>query len=212
VIGGATATFILIVTRQVISIYENAALNRALHARAEELGRRHQQLGLLHRAASSLSQQLHTKDVLTLARLLISEWAGAKQVNIWGLNGSRARLWDDSRDGRGKQNWHLPLSARVDRVKMAARNATPIVFRDDGDGQGLTRAAEATCLSGLGTLYIPLADGRNNRAVAELSLSGRPSPTQATSIFSAPWASKSGWPSSGLTSTKRPAIRPTATS
>jgi len=177
VIGGATLTFVLVVVRQVLSIYENASLNRALRARADELARHHQQLGLLHRAASSLSQQLHTKDVLALARLLISEWAGAKQVNIWRLNGSRARLWDDSRDGRGKQTWHLPLSARGDRVKMAARNATPIVFRDDGDGQGLTQSAEASCLSGPGTLYIALAGGRNNRAVAELSLSGRPSPT-----------------------------------
>jgi diguanylate cyclase (GGDEF)-like protein len=179
VIGGATVTFVLIVARQVLSIYENAALNRALGARADELARRHRQLQLLHRAASSLSQRLRTKDVLALARLLISEWAGAKQVNIWQLSGRRPHLWGDSGDGKGKQSRHLPLSVRADRVKLAARNATPIVFQDDGDGQGLTQATEASSLSGHGTLYVPLGDGRNNGAVAEMILTGRPSPTMS---------------------------------
>ena len=179
VIGGATVTFILIVARQVLSIYENAALNRALGARADELARRHEQLRLLHRAASALSQRLRAKDVLALARLLISEWANAKQVNMWELNGRRPRLWENSGDGRGKQRQHPPLSVRADRVKLAARNATPIVFRDDGDGQGLTQAAEASSLSGQGTLYIPLASGRNNGAVAELILTGRPAPSMS---------------------------------
>ena len=178
-IAGAMLAFMLVVARQIISIYENAALNRALGARADELARRHQQLSLLHRAASSLHQRPRTKDVLALARLLISEWAGAKQVNIWQLNGRRPRLWNDSGDGSGKQWGHLPFSVRADRVKLAARNATPIVFHDDGDGQGLTQATEASSLSGQGTLYIPLSGERNNGAVAELILTGRPSPTMS---------------------------------
>jgi diguanylate cyclase (GGDEF)-like protein len=177
VIGGATVTFILIVTRQVISIYENAALNRALGARAEELARRHQQLTLLHRAASALSQRLRAKDVLALARLLISEWASAKQVNIWELNGRRPRLWDDSGNSRSKRRQGTPLSVRADRVKLAARNAAPVLFRDGGEHQGLTQATEASSLNQEGTLYIPLANGRNNGAVAELILTGRPSPS-----------------------------------
>jgi len=177
VIGGATVTFILIVTRQVLSIYENAALNRTLHARAEELGRRHEQLRLLHRAASFLSRRLATKDVLALARLLISEWAGATQVNIWRLSGRHPRLWGDSGDGRGTQRQQVAFSVRADRVKLAALNASPIVLADDGDGQGLTRAPEATSLSRQGTLYIPLSSGRNNGAVAEVILTGRPAPS-----------------------------------
>jgi diguanylate cyclase (GGDEF)-like protein len=177
VIGGATVTFILIVTRQVISIYENAALNRTLHARAEELGRRHEQLRLLHRAASFLSQRLTTKDVLSLARLLISEWAGATQVNIWQLGSQRPRLWDDSGDGSGTQRQHVPFSVRADRVKLVVRDATPIVFGDDGDGQGLTQVAEATSLSSQGTLYIPLGSGERDGAAAEVILTGRPAPS-----------------------------------
>jgi diguanylate cyclase (GGDEF)-like protein len=98
---------------------------------------------------------------------------------MWELNGRRPRLWENSGDGRGKQRQHPPLSVRADRVKLAARNATPIVFRDDGDGQGLTQAAEASSLSGQGTLYIPLASGRNNGAVAELILTGRPAPSMS---------------------------------
>ncbi|HJX61886.1 MAG TPA: diguanylate cyclase, partial [Dehalococcoidia bacterium] len=178
VIGGATATFILIVARQVLSIYENAALNRVLGARAEELARRHQQLTLLHRAASALSQRLRAKDVLALARLLISEWASAKQVNMWELNGRRPRLWDDSGDGRSKQRQRPALSVRADRVKLAARNAAPMLFRD-GEDQALTQAGEAGSLSQEGTLYIPLASGRNHGAVAELVLTGRPSPSMS---------------------------------
>jgi diguanylate cyclase (GGDEF)-like protein len=178
VTAGATTTFILIVGRQVLSIYENAALNRTLGARAEELARRHQQLTLLHRAASALSQRLRAKDVLALARLLISEWASAKQVNMWELNGRRPRLWDDSGDGRSKQRQRPPLSVRADRVKLAARNAAPMLFRD-GEDQALTQAAEAGSLSQEGTLYIPLASGRNHGAVAELILTGRSSPSMS---------------------------------
>jgi diguanylate cyclase (GGDEF)-like protein len=177
VIGGATVTFILIVTRQIMSIYENAALNRALGARAEELARRHQQLTLLHRAASALSQHLRAKDVLALGRLLISEWASAKQVNIWELNGRRPRLWNQPGDSKSKQRQGPPLSVRADRVKLAARNATPVLFRESDEHQGLTLAAEANSLNQEGTLYIPLASGRNNGAVAELILTGRPSPS-----------------------------------
>ena len=177
VTAGSTLALILIVARQVVSIYENAALNRALGARADELARRHEQLDLLHRAASALSQRLRSKDVLALARLLISEWAGAKQVNIWQLNGRRPRLWDHSGDGKAKQWRHLPRPVRADRVKLAARNAAPIVFREGGDGQGLTQPAEASSLSGQGILYIPLSGERNNGAVAELVLSGGSSPS-----------------------------------
>jgi len=177
VMAGATLTLILVVARQVLSIYEDAALNRALGARVDELARRHQQLSLLHRGASSLSQRLHSKDVLALTRLLVSECAGAKQVSIWQLSGRRPRLWDESGDDRGKQWQHPPLSVRADRVKLAARNATPIVFREDGEGQGLTQATEASSLSGQGTLYIPLASERNSGAVAELVLTDRSSPS-----------------------------------
>jgi diguanylate cyclase (GGDEF)-like protein len=177
VIGGATATFILIVIRQVLSIYENAALNRALGARAEELARRHQQLTLLHRAASALSQRLRAKDVLALGRLLISEWASAKKVNIWELNGRRPRLWNYPGDSKSKQRQSPPLSVRADRVKLAARNATPVLFRDSNEHQGLTQAVEANSLNQEGTLYVPLTSGRNNGAVAELMLTGRPSPS-----------------------------------
>ena len=177
VIGGATVTFILIVTRQVISIYENASLNRTLHARAEELARRHEQLRLLHRAASFLSQRLATKEVLALARLLISEWAGATQVNIWQLSSQRPRIWDDSGDGRGAQQQRVSFSVRADRVELVVRDATPIVFGDDGDGQGLTQVAEAASLSRQGTLYIPLGSEQRDGAVAEVILTGRPVPS-----------------------------------
>jgi len=177
VMASCTLILFLIVARQIISIYENAALNRALGARADDLARHHQQLSVFQRAASCLHQQPGTKDVVALARLLISEWAGAKQVNIWQLNGRRPHLWDDSGDGSGKHWGHLPFSVRADRVKMAARNATPIVFRDDGDGQGLTQATDASSLSGHGTLYVPLGAKRNNSAVAEMILTGRPSST-----------------------------------
>ena len=179
VTAGATVTFVLIVARQVLSIYENTALNRALGARADELARRHQQLQLLHRAASALSQRLRTKDVLALARLLISEWANATQVNVWQLSGRRARLWDDSGEGTGRQRQHLRLSVRADRVKLAARNAAPVVFPEHGDGQGSLQTAGAGSLSGQGTVYIPLASRGHNGAVAELVLSGRPSPNMS---------------------------------
>ncbi len=176
-IGGATLAFVLVVARQVLSIYENAALNRALHARADELARRHQQLALLHRAASFLSQQLRTKDVLALARLLVSEWAGAKHVYIWQLSGRRPHLWDDRTNGEGRQRRRLPLAIRAARVKLAARNATPIVFSDGGDGEGLREAIGIDSLNGEGSLYVPLGSGRSHRAVAELILSGTSSPS-----------------------------------
>jgi len=174
VIGGTTVTFILIVARQVLSIYENTSLNRALARRADELARRHQQLQLLHRAAFSLSQRLRTKDVLALAQVLISEWSNAKQVNIWQLSARRPRLWNDNGQGRSKRWQHVPLSVRADRVKVTARSITPAVFHDNGDGEG-TAQDEAANLS----LYIPLASGRNGGAVAELLVAGRPSPSMS---------------------------------
>jgi hypothetical protein len=163
------------VIRQVLSLYENAALNRALRVRADELARRNDQLRLLHRAASFLSQRLATNDVLSLSRVLISEWAGAKEVDIWQLGGRRPHLWHDSGDGVA-QHQRPPLTVRADRVKLAARNASPILFRHAGDGQSRAQAAEAGSLSQEGTLYIPLGSGKHNGAVAELILSGRPSP------------------------------------
>jgi diguanylate cyclase (GGDEF)-like protein len=175
VIGGATVILVLIVIRQVLSLYENAALNRALRVRADELARRNDQLRLLHRAASFLSQRLATNDVLSLSRVLISEWAGAKEVDIWQLGGRRPHLWHDSGDGVA-QHQRPPLTVRADRVKLAARNASPILFRHAGDGQSRAQAAEAGSLSQEGTLYIPLGSGKHNGAVAELILSGRPSP------------------------------------
>jgi diguanylate cyclase (GGDEF)-like protein len=175
VIGGATVILVLIVIRQVLSLYENAALNRVLRVRADELARRNDQLRLLHRAASFLSQRLATNDVLSLSRVLISEWAGAKEVDIWQLGGRRPHLWHDSDDGAA-QHQRPPLTVRADRVKLAARNASPILFRHAGDGHSRAQAAEAGSLSQEGTLYIPLGSGKHNGAVAELILSGRPSP------------------------------------
>ena len=174
VTAGSTLALILIVARQILSIYENAALNRALAGRADELARRHQQLQLLHRAAFALSQRLRTKDVLALAQLLISEWANAKQVNIWQLSARRPRLWNDAGDGRSKRWQHVPLSVRADRAKVTARNTTPTVFQDNGKEEGVAQGEDTSF-----SLYIPLTSGRNGGAVAELLVAGRPSPSMS---------------------------------
>ena len=174
VIAGCTLALILIVARQVVSIYENIGLNGALRARAVELAQRHQQLSLLYRAVSALSQALSTHGVLTLADKLVSECRGSQQVTVWEVRDGEARRWAGNPQRRSENPDVAPSPASVERVKLSASEGKPILIPENGNGAAKKARPSG---DGGGRLYLSLGRKESTRHVLEVELVKAPALT-----------------------------------
>ena len=149
-------------------------MTEALLRRTSELQQRHQQLSLLHRAVSALSQTLTTRGVLTLSRKLISECQGSQHVTVWEVQDGEACRWASNPHRRSENPSGAPSPISVERVKRTTRQGTPLIIPESGDGAG-RRAGPSREASG--RLYVPLGQRRPARHVLEVELVRTPTLT-----------------------------------
>ena len=149
-------------------------MTETLLKRTDELQRRHQQLSLLHRAVSALSQTLSTHGVLTLSRKLVSECQGSQHVTVWEVQDGEARRWASNPHRRSENPGVVPSRASAERVKLAARQDTPLIIPESGDGaaRGADRSGD-----GGGRLYLSLGRKGPARHVLEVELVRTPTLT-----------------------------------
>ena len=149
-------------------------MTETLLKRTDELQQRHQQLSLLHRAVSALSQTPTTPGVLALSRKLISECQGSQHVTVWEVQDGEARLWATNPHRRSEKPGGAPSAISVERVKRTAGESTPLVIPENGDGAG-RQAGPSRQASG--RLYVPLGRRRPACHVLEVELVRTPTLT-----------------------------------
>jgi diguanylate cyclase (GGDEF)-like protein len=142
-------------------------MTEALLKRTDELERRHQQLSLLHKAASMLSHTLGPHDVLTLGRKLVSECRGSQQVTVWEVRDGEAHRWDGNSSRRSGNPDVASSPASVERVKLSASEGKPILVPRNGNGAA-RKARPAG--DGGGRLYLSLGRKESTRHVLEVEL------------------------------------------
>jgi diguanylate cyclase (GGDEF)-like protein len=141
-------------------------MTETLLRRTGELQQRHQQLSLLHRAVSTLSQTLSSDGVLNLSRKLVSQCQGSQYVTVWEVQDGEARRWASNPYGRSRNPGATPSLVSVERVKLTANQGTPLIIPERGDGAG----GEAGPSHDGGRLYLSLGQRRPARHVLEVEL------------------------------------------
>ena len=149
-------------------------MTEALLKRTDELQRQHQQLALLNRAVSALSQTLSTRGVLTLSRKLVSECQGSQHVTVWEVQDGEVRRWASNPRQRSENPGLAPSPAITERVKLTASQGTPLIIPERGDGAA--RGASPS-RDGGGRLYLSLSRRGPARHVLEVELVRTPTLT-----------------------------------
>jgi diguanylate cyclase (GGDEF)-like protein len=149
-------------------------MTEALLKRTDELQQRHQQLSLLHRAVSALSQTLGTHGVLTLGRKLISECRGSQDVAVWEVQDGEVHRWTNNPRRRPEDPDVAPSPAIIEQVKLSTSQGTPLLIPQSGNGAD----AEANPSGdGGGRLYLSLDRRGPARHVLEVELVKTPALT-----------------------------------
>jgi diguanylate cyclase (GGDEF)-like protein len=149
-------------------------MTETLLKRTDELQRRHQQLSLLNRAVSALSQTLSTYGVLTLSRKLVSECQGSQHVTVWEVQDGEVRRWASNPRQRSGNPDVAPSPAITERVKLTASQGTPLIIPESGNGaaRGAGPSREAA-----GRFYLSLGRRGPARHVLEVELVRTPTLT-----------------------------------
>jgi diguanylate cyclase (GGDEF)-like protein len=141
---------------------------------SNELQQRHQQLSLIHRAVSTLSQTLSSHGVLTLAHKLVSECQGSQRVAVWEVQDGDAHRWAGNPRRRSENPSAAPAPASTERVKLTASRGTPLIIPERGDGAAKRGRPSS---NGGGRLYLSLGRRGPARHVLEVELVKTPALT-----------------------------------